>query len=358
MRGENGIVVKRVIVISEDLREPWDEGIKKFAWSVGSALRGNNDVRFLNIDRSGAGETTGGSGDDSPLNLPGTRTFASRFLKKAIRSFDPELVLYVPSPSSTISSFARSFFLRRHAPQARHGMVALIPRRHKAVVRPFLTATAPDIVFVPSRRSLLRLHRLSLRGELTPVGVDTSLFRPPRPGERESLRQKYEVSADAYLYLHIGHLSLKRNLTRLASLKQLPRSDVLVIGSTSTPEDETVRGELESAGASVVRQHVPVEEYYRMADCYVFPVEDHEGCVEIPLSVFEALASGLPVLSTPFGGLGDFLQPGPDLRYFESGAELTASAAALRENGAPQVRSMNEFSWLNVARRILDSLTK
>ncbi len=358
MRGEDGIVLKRVIVISEDLREPWDEGIKKFAWMVGTALRGDNDVRILNIDRSGAGGTTGGSGEESPLNLPGTRTFASRSLKKTIRSFDPDVVLYVPSPSSTISSFARSYFLRRHAPAARHGMVALIPRRHGAALRLFLTGTAPDIVFVPSHRSLLHLHQHSLRGEVTPVGVDTDLFRPPQTGERENLRKKYDISAETYLYLHIGHLSPKRNLARLAMLKGPPQSEVLVIGSTSTPEDETLREELESAGVKVVRRHVPVEEYYRMADCYVFPVEDHEGCVEIPLSVFEALASGLPVLSTQFGGLRDFAQPGPDLRFFGSDAELTASAAAMRENGLPAVRSMDQFSWRNVAERILDCLTK
>jgi glycosyltransferase involved in cell wall biosynthesis len=358
MRGEDKAALKRVIVISEDLREPWDEGIKKFAWSVGNALRGNNDVRILNVDRSGMGETAGGSGDGAPLNLPGTRTFATRSLKNAIQSFDPEVVLYVPSPSSTISSFARSFFLRRHAPQARHGMVALIPRRHRAAFRPFLNGTAPDIVFVPSRQSLLHLHQHSLRGEVIPVGVDTSLFRPPQSGERNKLRQKYDVPADAYLYLHIGHLSPKRNLFRLAALKELPRSEVLVIGSTSTPEDENLRDQLESAGVSVIRRHVPVEEFYRMADCYVFPVEDHEGCVEIPLSVFEALASGLPVLSTTFGGLQDFAQPGADLRYFGSDAELPAFAAAMRENGAPEVRSMDEFSWLNVAEQILGKLTK
>jgi glycosyltransferase involved in cell wall biosynthesis len=345
----------KIVVISEDLRAPWDEGIKKFAWSVGNALGGRHDVKIVNVDREGE---NGPDNPGSPARVAGTRTFATPALRGAVRGFGPDMVIYVPSPSSTISSFARCFFLRRHAPSANLCMVALIPRRHPPVLRPVLAATAPDIVFVPSRRSLLHLHTLSIRSALTPIGVDTALFRPPEPGEREKLRRDHGIDVNGYLFLHVGHLSPKRNLTRLVRLAQLRDSQVVVVGSTSTPEDETLRKRLESSGITVIRRHVPVEQFYRMADCYVFPVEDHEGCVEIPLSVFEALASGLPVLSTAFGGLRDFLQPGDDLNYFRPDEDLPALAAAVREAGPPEVRSMEPFRWDNVADRIVRKLSE
>ncbi|MCK5620359.1 MAG: glycosyltransferase family 4 protein [Candidatus Krumholzibacteria bacterium] len=359
--------MKRITIISENFAEPWDEGIKKFAWSVGCALGREHEVQLLNVDRDGlsggGGDAadqspmgTGNRGGSLPLKVPGTRTFATHVLREKLKAFSPAIVLYVPSPSSTLGSFLRAYSLRRHAPRATHGMVALIPRRHGRAARPILRRIAPDVVFVPSYRSLLYLHRVSLRADITPVGVDTTVFRPPSSEERDSLRKKYDLRQSAYVYLHVGHLSEKRNLTSLIQLKSSSEIEVIVVGSTSTPEDESLRRRLESAGVRVVRRRVPIEEYYRLCDCYVFPVEDYEGCVEIPLSVFEALASGRPVLSKPFGGLRDFLQPGRDLAYFESDEELLEAAAGLRAGGAAPVRSMEEFSWEKVAARILKTL--
>jgi len=41
----------RIVIVSEDLVEPWDEGIKKFAFSIGRALFVDHPVRVINVDR-------------------------------------------------------------------------------------------------------------------------------------------------------------------------------------------------------------------------------------------------------------------------------------------------------------------
>jgi glycosyltransferase involved in cell wall biosynthesis len=237
-------------------------------------------------------------------------------------------------------------------------MVALIPRRHRKRNRILLTATAPDLIFVPSYASLLHLNDLSLRGDLLPVGVDLAQFRAPHEGERSALREKHGVPRDATVYLHVGHLSPKRNVGSLARLSSEPGVHVIVIGSTSTPEDLSLRLALEKAGARVIREFVAVEEFYRLADAYVFPVIDVEGCVEIPLSVLEALASGLPVVARPFGGLRDVLPAGDDLRYYETDDEMVAQARALRNGPRPATRDMNEFSWRAIGERLVERLSQ
>lgn len=362
----------RIVIVSEDLVEPWDEGIKKFAYSIGRALVVDHPVRVINVDRAGAvfrngSRTTAsaapGGAADRPAahavaihDVPGTRTFVQPALRHEVASFLPQFVVYVASPSNTVGSFLRAFALRRHWPHARHAMVALIPRRHRTRDRILLSAAAPDVIFVPSYASLLHLNDLSLRGDLLPVGVDLAQFRKPEAGERETLRAKYNIPADAIVYLHVGHLSPKRNVASLARLAREQSAHVIVIGSTSTPEDVSVRAALESAGVRVIREFVAVDEFYRLADAYMFPVIDSEGCVEIPLSVLEALASGLPVIARPFGGLRDVLPAGADLRYYETDDEMVSHARALRAQARPETRDMSEFAWRAIAERMLARL--
>jgi glycosyltransferase involved in cell wall biosynthesis len=367
----------RIVIISEDLVEPWDEGIKKFAFSIGRALFVDHPVRVINVDRGGVIFRNGSRAETAAKDpavrdalsrgeahrysihdVPGTRTFVQPALRHEVSSFVPNLVVYVASPSDTRGSFLRSYALRRAWPKARHAMVALIPRRHRKRDRILLSATAPDLIFVPSYASLLHLKDLSLRGDLLPVGIDLMQFQKPESGEREALRTKYNVPQDAFVYLHVGHMSPKRNVGSLARLASEPGAHVIVIGSTSTPEDLSLRLALEKAGVRVIREFVAVHEFYRLADAYVFPVIDVEGCVEIPLSVLEALASGLPVIARPFGGLRDVLPAGDDLRFFETEDEMIACARALRAGSRPTTRDMTGFSWRAIAERMVQRMSQ
>lgn len=343
-------MVRGIVVISEDFSEPWDEGIKNFTWSLGNALRQYGVVTLLNVDRSAVAP----NGDT--VRLPSSRTYVSRALVRAIGRADPGIIVYVPSPSATVSSFARSWVLRRIAPRARVGMVALIPRRHYGLRSRIVGVLAPHRVFVPSYCSLLHLYNLHIPGSVIPMGINTNTFHPRLRTQRDALRGRYGIDRDAFVFLHVGHIRPRRNLDAMASLARQNNVVSLVVSSTSTPEDPTVRTRLVQSGVRVIREFLPVQEMYALSDCYVFPVVDPEGSIEFPLSVLEALASGLPVISRAFGGLRDHLPAGDDLRYFENDHDLEAHARAVQTAGDISVRDMSRFSWPRVAGRLLDEL--
>jgi len=46
-----------------------------------------------------------------------------------------------------------------------------------------------------------------------------------------------------------------------------------------------------------------IEEIYQLSDCYIFPITFEGGGISILLSVLEAMACNLPVVTTKFGGL-------------------------------------------------------
>ena len=83
----------RPVIVSEDLVAPWDEGIKKFAFSIGRALATDHPVRIVNVDRSGAvfGNGAGAKGErqtaDAIHDVPSTRTFIQPALRHEIASF-------------------------------------------------------------------------------------------------------------------------------------------------------------------------------------------------------------------------------------------------------------------------------
>ena len=125
------------------------------------------------------------------------------------------------------------------------------------------------------------------------------------------------------------------------------------MASTSTPAETDLVRDLSAAGVVVVREVLPdIQELYQLADCYVFPVEHELACAEVPLSVLEALACGLPVVSTPFGGLPELLD---DVQGVTFVAEADGMVDVIRREQLrrPSPESTIRLGWPHVAETIL-----
>jgi glycosyltransferase involved in cell wall biosynthesis len=291
----------KVFFFSEDLAGPFDEGIKSAAAQILRSLAGKATVlcacRSADPSLEMAKEFEG-------IN----RLLLSFKLRRSIRDYAPDIVLYLPRWGGTFAGFLRMRMLRLYARKAKAVMIILQPKDMSRLQKKWLKYLKPDRVMTPSPRVRQEAREAGIPAVFLPLFTDQKKFVPlPDDQSRDELRRKLGLPLDKFLILHVGHINGGRNLEALVSL-QAEERQVIVIGSSSTSSvayrDETLKQALLGAGIMIRESYVErIEEVYQSADLYVFPVVRDIGCIALPLSVLEARACGLPVLTSDFGGL-------------------------------------------------------
>jgi glycosyltransferase involved in cell wall biosynthesis len=231
-------------------------------------------------------------------------------------------------------------------------------RRHARWQRSLIPHLAPDRVCVQSPEHADYLKALGCSVALLPSGVDTDVYRPVTPARRRALRLQYGLDPDRPMALHVGHLKAERGVGVLAELVRTGVEQVVLVTSSSTVPEAALAAELRRAGVVVVTAYQPqIEHYYQMADCYVFPVTSAENAIDAPLSVLEALACDLPVVTTRFGGLPRMFgsRPHPGLVFADSMDTLVTQSVRLCRAGERGTRELvRDFGWETVAAQLLE----
>jgi glycosyltransferase involved in cell wall biosynthesis len=146
------------------------------------------------------------------------------------------------------------------------------------------------------------------RIHVIPYGVDEGFFRTSE-ANREATRKQWGLPPEAFVVLHVGSVGERKNVpTLLESLRGLRdlglKAWLLQVGGAFTQEQ---RARIRAAGLEeFVRATGPVGETvlraaYRAADALQFP-SLYEG---FGFPVLEAMASGLPVVTSGAGGLAE-----------------------------------------------------
>ena len=347
----------RIVVYCERLVEPFDEGIKNVALQLIQALRGEHEVRALTS--YGADHKAYGV-----RNVPSNPLALSPWLARAVRRFAPDLTIYIPTAAATPMSFFRSRMLRlygRHAPVA---LVALQVRSYAFVARCIMPRCQPDVLVAQGPKTLDTLEELGCRVQMLSPAVDVERFHPRCRHHRDEVLAQLglvapgERGASPRIALHVGHLNRGRNLQALIPIQAFARVQVVVVGSGSTPHDESLVRELQEAGVCVVAEHIPdIEQVYGAADCYVFPAEGANSAIDIPLSVLEAMATDLPVVTTRFGGLPTHFGPSASLRYVDDMVTLAEMVSDVLEAPQRGNRALVEpYTWQRAAGAIVAHL--
>jgi glycosyltransferase involved in cell wall biosynthesis len=141
--------------------------------------------------------------------------------------------------------------------------------------------------------------------QLIPNGVDGGQFHPALPGERAAARRALGLNCKR-LVLYVGRLSPEKNplglLEAWAAIDSEAREGALLALVGDGPDWDQVRAEARkpnlAGSVHLAGQKSDVATWYRAADVYVIP-SLLEG---LSNTMIEALASGLPIVSTRVSG--------------------------------------------------------
>jgi len=340
----------KIAVISEELKFPIDEGFKKVAYEIVNALKDKNKMIFIGR---------------YPINVPGclckaiqtNKLFLNKLLFQTLKQFNPEVILYIPYSSITIASLLRAWILKIFSRKSII-VLALQPRHYPNFSTYFIPFLRPDLLLVLSGKSQRYYQSLGFKVQKIPLGVDIDRFKPVTEKEKIQLRKKYNIPEDKKVVLHIGHLKKSRNIDSLVQIVQKEDIFLLLVTSTSTFADEELRKNLHNTNnIKIINWYVEnIEEIYQLSDCYLFLVEDPIGCIEIPLSVLEAMACNLPVITTKFGGLPDWFEEKDGLFFVSNEGEFNSTLQYISSVKINTRDLLSDYLWENISQQILKSI--
>ena len=223
-------------------------------------------------------------------------------------------------------------------------------RTHKAIVA--LTKTEAELLVSTFGRVRAPIH-------VIPNGVDVNRFRPPDTAERAAARAAFGIVDDRTVAVFIGHEFERKGLPiAMAALAGAPGVLLLVVGGSP---DMIRKAQVQAQQAGVgERVHFagthgnPIPLLWA-SDLLVLPSAYEANA----LVVLEALACGLPVVSTRVGFAPDLIVDGENGFVVERDAE--AIGARLAELDAQPLdawrdrarRTAEQHSWREVAGRYL-----
>jgi glycosyltransferase involved in cell wall biosynthesis len=336
-----------VWIIAENVREPAQEGYDIVVLELRRALARRVAV-CLHVTHAPKLPSLAGIARAVALLDPG--------LSRRIRRQKPDLLIYASQSSATMFALLRARLLKIRSGGAPVAILALQEWNLDRMAR-LARHVLPDLLLVATRAQLTAAVRLGARAHLISSGVDLTRFRPATAGEKDALRRRIDLDRHGPVLLHVGHLTPGRNLEALARLAGSGRYQVLFVAS-SLPDSSTedLLRRLNEAGVRVVRgyQH-RIEDYYRLADCYVFPTVSSANAINFPLSVLEAMACDTPVATTRFGALPEHFTGSPGV-YFANNPDDMEAAVVEGLRGGGGTRALAErYSWDNLATTILEA---
>ena len=304
--------MKKVLLITEYLNPPYDEGIKKTVYNL-----------FLDLDKKYELQAICRFGfDKENIQIVNTNPlFISDEVRSCIRNFDPDSLIYLPFQSSTFASYLRLKILSFYTNSNNIVLIALQPKPLKKWQELIVKFIKPKFALTPSPALNKYWNNMKVNNTLVPLLTDLTIFKPITDlNFKVELRKKYNLPTDSFILSHMGHLNEGRNLKTLIPL-QKAGAQIVIVASSSTPEDAkghiSLKKELLDSGIIILDGYIEhIEEVYHLSDSYIFPVVKKNSSIGMPLSILEARACAIPVITTNYGSVKSYMKDDYDAIFY------------------------------------------
>ena len=193
-----------------------------------------------------------------------------------------------------------------------------------------------------------------------PNGINLSRYHPGASQSRAEVRREFGLADDVPLVLFVGSQyrlkGLEFAIRALGEMKT--KASLLVVGADNPAPFKRLAEELGLTDRVIfagTRNDLP--RIYPAADAFVLPTL-YES---FALVCLEAMASGLPVLASPVGGIEDYLRDGENGFHIEREAadiaaklDLVLTDAEMREHfRARGLVTVQDYAWQRIAEKYL-----
>lgn len=221
-----------------------------------------------------------------------------------------------------------------------------------------------DLLIMPYKGLMEESEKIGItaKKEVARLGVDTDTFRPPK--DKDEVKRRLGIDPSYTVVGYIGRISKEKNVaTLLDAVKRLQEQHkimLVVVGSGTRSEMRKFKNAKNTMLPGFQKDVVP---YYQAMDIFVMPSLTETTS----LATLEAMACGVPVITTKVGFLKEYVIRDYNGLLFPRGNVYTLILQLrklLRRKKLRQQMGKNArvialgFSWDKTAKKIKDILER
>lgn len=282
----------------------------------------------------------------------------NRLLIGNLQRFRPD-VIHAHSGGWYPAAVARARLRRPVLVFTDHGRYPPEPAGRALIERQLARLTNRIVAVTPSLADYVRQFlRLPQTPAVIANGIDPQRYLP-QDGDRQRLRTEWDTSPDAFVFIAVGRLvPIKAHGLIIEALARLDARARLVLVGTGALEHDLRQQAHDLDVASRVRfagYRADVAACLAAADAWICS-STTEG---LPVSLLEAFAAGLPVISTAVGGIPHALGEPPAGILVPSGDGSALAAAMLKLMTDEELRvRLSGLSRARAQHYSLDAMTE